>query len=213
MKKMIFVLLVIVMFVAVGCSKPAAVVCNAPYIQKGTVCCLDQNNNKICDSDEGTVPATETTMKATTTVAPATSTTTTKENGELNPQFFDIPDVLFLGIPFYTGIGNVPREFAATIFLPPITSSDYNKINGTMIIKATCHPGNLAGENTNYIYCTGNKDFDDKVGSNGVVLRVSGRYAITLVLERTASTLEITNYHGGIWESNVLEKSFRTASS
>jgi hypothetical protein len=211
MNKILFALVILSVIMLAGCSKPAAVVCNAPYIQKGTECCLDRNSNNICDSDEGVVPATETTMKATTTQAPAT-TTTIKETGELNPAFFDIPDVLFLGIPFYTGIGDVPREFAATIFLPPITNSDYNKINGTMIIKATCHPGNLAGENTNYIYCTGNKDFDDKVGSNGVVLRVSGRYAVTLVLERTANTLEITNYHGGIWESNVLEKSFKVAS-
>lgn len=29
-----------------------AVVCNEPYIRFGTSCCLDQNNNKICDRDE-----------------------------------------------------------------------------------------------------------------------------------------------------------------
>ncbi len=29
-----------------------AIVCNEPYIRFGTSCCLDQNNNKICDRDE-----------------------------------------------------------------------------------------------------------------------------------------------------------------
>jgi len=28
------------------------VTCNSPYIKVGTSCCLDQNSNKICDSDE-----------------------------------------------------------------------------------------------------------------------------------------------------------------
>ena len=29
-----------------------AVICNSPYIRVGIECCLDQNNNKICDKDE-----------------------------------------------------------------------------------------------------------------------------------------------------------------
>jgi hypothetical protein len=211
MKKIILGLIIISMLIIVGCSKQAAVVCNAPYIQKGAECCLDRNDNKICDSDEGVVQATETTLKETTTTKAAT-TTTVKETGELNPQFFDIPEVLFLGIPYYTGIGDVPREFGARIFIPPLTTFEFNDINGTQIIVATCHPGNTAGENSNYIYCEGNKFFEDKVGSNGVVLRQSGRYAITLVLERTETTIEITGYRGGIWESNVLEKSFKLQS-
>lgn len=28
------------------------IVCNSPYIRHATDCCLDQNNNKICDEDE-----------------------------------------------------------------------------------------------------------------------------------------------------------------
>ena len=35
---------------------PAAVTCNSPYIQVGSSCCLDANNNSICDKDE-TAPA------------------------------------------------------------------------------------------------------------------------------------------------------------
>jgi len=27
--------------------------CNKPYILVGTECCLDQNDNSICDKDEG----------------------------------------------------------------------------------------------------------------------------------------------------------------
>ena len=33
-----------------GCSTQVA--CNPPYIVKGSGCCLDQNYNRICDSDE-----------------------------------------------------------------------------------------------------------------------------------------------------------------
>ncbi len=33
-------------------SSQDSINCNSPYIQFGTSCCLDQNNNRICDSDE-----------------------------------------------------------------------------------------------------------------------------------------------------------------
>ncbi len=36
-----------------GCVKQE-VICNPPYIRFGTSCCLDQNNNSICDKDEAT---------------------------------------------------------------------------------------------------------------------------------------------------------------
>ena len=51
--------------------------CNAPYIQVGSGCCLDQNNNGICDRDEMTEPpktegpqeeSTTTTLKTTCTL-------------------------------------------------------------------------------------------------------------------------------------------------
>lgn len=41
--------------------------CNSPYIQVGNECCLDQNNNKICDKDETTAP-TQTQQPTTNTV-------------------------------------------------------------------------------------------------------------------------------------------------
>ncbi|MCX6814893.1 MAG: hypothetical protein NTY20_04570 [Candidatus Aenigmarchaeota archaeon] len=34
-----------------GCATQIA--CNPPYIVKGSGCCLDENNNRICDNDEG----------------------------------------------------------------------------------------------------------------------------------------------------------------
>lgn len=54
MRKLMVVLSVItVMLFLVSCApaqKP--IVCDAPYILVGTECCLDENNNAICDSDE-----------------------------------------------------------------------------------------------------------------------------------------------------------------
>ena len=36
-----------------GTSGNGGVICNFPYMRNGTGCCLDQNGNGICDSDEG----------------------------------------------------------------------------------------------------------------------------------------------------------------
>jgi hypothetical protein len=33
-------------------NTPSKVVCNTPYTQVGSSCCLDDNNNKICDNNE-----------------------------------------------------------------------------------------------------------------------------------------------------------------
>ena len=41
-----------------ACSQQQGFACNQPYIQVGSQCCLDQNDNKICDSDEPTKPQT-----------------------------------------------------------------------------------------------------------------------------------------------------------
>jgi len=44
-----YALLVLAILVLAGCT---TVICNPPYIQMGNACCLDSNNNGICDSDE-----------------------------------------------------------------------------------------------------------------------------------------------------------------
>lgn len=47
--------MVIALFLLVGCTLQQPhinVVCNKPYIQIGTECCLDNNNNSVCDKDE-----------------------------------------------------------------------------------------------------------------------------------------------------------------
>ncbi len=49
-KKIVLIYLIILSFLLLGCQKE--VVCNEPYIVKGTECCLDQNSNAICDVDE-----------------------------------------------------------------------------------------------------------------------------------------------------------------
>ena len=46
----IFGLLILVTIFISGCVQE--VICNPPYIKVGTTCCLDQNNNSICDTDE-----------------------------------------------------------------------------------------------------------------------------------------------------------------
>jgi len=53
MKKELIIGILIISFILIsgfnGCQK---VICNKPYIQVGTECCLDNNDNAICDKDE-----------------------------------------------------------------------------------------------------------------------------------------------------------------
>lgn len=63
MKKIILVIILILVVLLSGCtdkdeagtdksSTEQEELCSSPYIQVGTECCLDQNSNNICDSDE-----------------------------------------------------------------------------------------------------------------------------------------------------------------
>lgn len=55
MKKIIFALLVLTVLILSGCKEGitgGAVICNKPYMMVGTDCCLDENDNQICDKDE-----------------------------------------------------------------------------------------------------------------------------------------------------------------
>lgn len=52
MKSKLFILLALVVFL-VGCATQSAqTVCNKPYILVGNDCCLDKDDNSICDKDE-----------------------------------------------------------------------------------------------------------------------------------------------------------------
>lgn len=70
MKKILFIWLIASLFLLVGCKdidlselsdedleriSEKAVICNKPYIRVGIGCCLDRDDNQICDKDEGTV--------------------------------------------------------------------------------------------------------------------------------------------------------------
>ncbi|GEM_PF-5751657 len=53
MNKLVLIGLVALTLIIAGCTNQTnQAVCNKPYILVGTSCCLDQNNNKICDKDE-----------------------------------------------------------------------------------------------------------------------------------------------------------------
>ncbi|MBI4360260.1 exo-alpha-sialidase [Candidatus Micrarchaeota archaeon] len=67
-----------------GClqTQTPAFVCNAPYILVGTSCCLDQNGNEICDSDE-TKP-----QAPTPSASPRPSIAQTQGNGPWNDKTY-----------------------------------------------------------------------------------------------------------------------------
>jgi len=53
--KLIFGSLLVIIFLITGCTAPTDsdnFVCNKPYIQIGQECCLDNDDNAICDKDE-----------------------------------------------------------------------------------------------------------------------------------------------------------------
>ncbi|MBW3015341.1 hypothetical protein KY330_02890 [Candidatus Woesearchaeota archaeon] len=54
MKRIVFLAVFLTLaLVVAGCARPE-VICNKPYIRVGTDCCLDKDDNSICDSDEVT---------------------------------------------------------------------------------------------------------------------------------------------------------------
>jgi hypothetical protein len=69
----IFVVLLVASLILLnGCSQSeVGITCNKPYILVGTTCCLDQNNNSICDKDESQV-----------------NTNTSQENDKTNLEIF-----------------------------------------------------------------------------------------------------------------------------
>jgi len=57
---LLFAGLILAIALVLGCTgSEQKVVCNKPYILVGTDCCLDNNNNSICDKDETQTQATQ----------------------------------------------------------------------------------------------------------------------------------------------------------
>lgn len=52
MRSGIVIILVLLLLIITACSKSQEVICNKPYLLVGKDCCLDQNNNNVCDKDE-----------------------------------------------------------------------------------------------------------------------------------------------------------------
>lgn len=71
----------LVLIAIAGCGQK--VVCNKPYILVGTECCLDQNNNAICDKDESANPIKESNTTPQHEQAKEISTYSIKKGSEL----------------------------------------------------------------------------------------------------------------------------------
>ncbi|OYT42634.1 MAG: hypothetical protein B6U88_03095, partial [Candidatus Aenigmarchaeota archaeon ex4484_56] len=70
-KSIIYGILILAVVIFISGYIRQEVTCNPPYIKVGTSCCLDQNNNSICDKDEKPVtliPITGKTAEKTTAV-------------------------------------------------------------------------------------------------------------------------------------------------
>ena len=69
-----------------SCQVPQQIVCNEPYIQVGSECCLDQDGNQICDKDEKQVVAPTEEVKKEQVVIIKEENATTNELNETQVQ-------------------------------------------------------------------------------------------------------------------------------
>lgn len=76
----ILILAIIGIIFISGCIQQE-VTCNPPYIKVGTSCCLDQNNNSICDKDEAISTQTQ---QTTSTITSGSNTSGTNNNNSLS---------------------------------------------------------------------------------------------------------------------------------
>lgn len=93
--KMRFVILIIILCIFLtGCKlvesekDSEGIVCNSPYMRHAAECCLDVDNNSICDSDEVVIED-NTTIKDNSTVENNTEENTTVDNQALIDQLIN----------------------------------------------------------------------------------------------------------------------------
>lgn len=101
------------------------VVCNSPYIRVGTECCLDQNDNNICDLDEAP-PINPSDNDTTDTVVLPPE----ERCAEMD---FQVESVCSVGpaVQYYIIVGDVPINN----FTIEIMHSSYNSTKETSTIK------------------------------------------------------------------------------
>src|SRR3989338_7170862 len=110
-RQIVIIFSLIITLFLVGCNQ---VTCDEPYIKVGTSCCLDQNDNNICDSDEERVKP---------------GTPNVNQEVEHQEQTFTINDL-------QADIGNVLGE---TVFLTKDQKLDHalvysNKVQGSKFL-------------------------------------------------------------------------------
>ena len=67
--KRLTIMLLITALILTSCSSKE-ITCEKPYIKAGEKCCLDQNNNRICDSDDARIAEYQQPEKETTIITP-----------------------------------------------------------------------------------------------------------------------------------------------
>ena len=106
-------------------------VCNNPYIQVGNECCLDRNDNNICDKDEITAMTTSTTT-ATTTTATSTTTTAAPSTANTEPTVKEREVVLVIDTSgsMNESVVNTPQQAAALGIV--------NQLNDKKLMRKIC---------------------------------------------------------------------------
>ena len=106
----------------IGCS--SEITCNSPYIKVGSSCCLDQNNNSICDKDESSNANTNK-LETITPTTPSTS----NEGLVIESNSIKFKKSSLSEYNQYIIIGEVKNYANETNDYPKITMTGYDKNN------------------------------------------------------------------------------------
>lgn len=135
MKKILIVLLLVGVLIVSGCEQldlskiseediNKVIVCEAPYIRHATGCCLDNNENKVCDKDEGVEQQTQTPSEEQPTTQPKETTPDPPQQEKISCSdiMFVVNDVTYSDNIMSVTVEN-PKELVIDSFLMEITGS------------------------------------------------------------------------------------------
>ena len=131
-----FLIAIIVLFSGCICLEPT---CNPPYIAVGNECCLDANNDSICDKDQPVYTTTSTAPSATTSstlpariTTTSTSTTLAASTTTLQHELNVTLEVVYLG-SIMSGVYNQYPDLNTSLLTYTVTNDEDKPVKLTFV--------------------------------------------------------------------------------
>ncbi|MFH1125511.1 MAG: hypothetical protein V1703_00150 [Candidatus Altiarchaeota archaeon] len=156
--KGILVILVVLVLLAAGCiccstngSKSTTtvkktttipMVCNKPYLVKGSECCLDINDNKICDSEETTTVISTTTTAATSRTEATSLMATTQATTTTQATMTTVATTTTVGVP-QSGASYGTTTTAVESCSDGVKNQDESSVDCGGVCQSSCNIVNL----------------------------------------------------------------------